>query len=157
MATLHITRGLPGAGKTTFARAWVAADPTTRVRVNRDDVRALIHQPYAQDATEAATTLACHALVRTFLKNRRDVIVDGTNLNSGFLRRLMLVAQKVDATVKFHDFPIHPEVAKRRLAARSTPRVSVSAVDRLSAFLGLNGELPPPPHVPGLTVLKTGG
>lgn len=39
MNTLTITRGLPGSGKSTWAKAWTAADPTCRARVNRDDLR----------------------------------------------------------------------------------------------------------------------
>jgi hypothetical protein len=39
---LVITRGLPGCGKTTRARAWVAEDPSRRVRVNRDDLRTML-------------------------------------------------------------------------------------------------------------------
>ena len=42
MTALVITRGLPGSGKTTYARAWVAEDREHRARVNRDDIRQML-------------------------------------------------------------------------------------------------------------------
>lgn len=39
MSKIIVTRGLPASGKSTWAKAWVAADPANRVRVNRDAIR----------------------------------------------------------------------------------------------------------------------
>jgi len=41
MATLIVTRGLPGSGKTTAATAWVAEEPLRRARVERDEIRSM--------------------------------------------------------------------------------------------------------------------
>ena len=43
MPTLHITRGLPASGKSTWAREWVAEDPASRAEVNRDQLRLMMH------------------------------------------------------------------------------------------------------------------
>ena len=42
MPTLHLTRGIPGSGKSTFAKQWVQEDPEGRVRINRDDLRGMM-------------------------------------------------------------------------------------------------------------------
>ena len=34
-----LARGIPGSGKSTWARAWVAESPETRIRINYDDLR----------------------------------------------------------------------------------------------------------------------
>lgn len=34
-----LTRGIPGSGKSTWARAWVEESPETRIRINYDDLR----------------------------------------------------------------------------------------------------------------------
>ena len=36
---LILTRGIPGSGKSTWAKAWVAENPERRVRLNWDDMR----------------------------------------------------------------------------------------------------------------------
>ena len=43
MSQLIITRGLPASGKTTYARAWVQEDPANRIRLNRDELRRMLH------------------------------------------------------------------------------------------------------------------
>ena len=43
---MMIVRGLPGSGKSTFAKRWVAQDPENRVRVSRDDLRYQLYGKY---------------------------------------------------------------------------------------------------------------
>lgn len=149
MPTLHLTRGLPGSGKSTFARAWVAEDPSHRVRVNRDDVRALLHAPYAGRPTEQATTLACHSSLRTLLRKGWDVICDDTNLNAANTKNLMNIAKQVGADVEFHDFPINVEAAIQRDAARTQP-VGADVIRRMhERYLAQHkGGMPPVPALP---------
>ena len=37
-----LTRGIPGSGKSTWAKAWVAESPETRIRLNWDDMRNML-------------------------------------------------------------------------------------------------------------------
>lgn len=98
MTTLIITRGLPGSGKTTRAREWVAEDPEHRVRVNRDDLREMAHDGThikggkGNDGTERAILKARDALVSTLLKRGLDVVVDDTNLPTRTVRDLRKLA-----------------------------------------------------------------
>ncbi|MDN5758635.1 MAG: AAA family ATPase [Tomitella sp.] len=79
---LIITTGLPGAGKTTYARAWVAEDPEARARVNRDDLRAMLFGQHGKlsPGQEDAVTAAEHATAANLLGEGTDVIVDATHL-----------------------------------------------------------------------------
>jgi predicted kinase len=77
MTTLTITRGLPGSGKTTWARQQVGA-----VRVNRDDLRRMLHGRHLGYArAEAQVTVAHRALVAALLEAGVNVICDDTNLS----------------------------------------------------------------------------
>lgn len=37
-----LTRGIPGSGKSTWAKTWVAESPETRIRLNWDDMRNML-------------------------------------------------------------------------------------------------------------------
>lgn len=102
MATLHITRGLPASGKSTWAKAWVAEDPDGRVRVNRDDIRmSLFGKPYGVD--EKLVTDVQQSAVRLALRFGKDVVVDDTNLVARFAKEWLKLAAQERAEVEWHD------------------------------------------------------
>lgn len=105
MGTLAITRGLPGSGKTTRARDWVAAKPETRARVNRDDLRFNLFGRYTglDYAQEQTITRAQHAAVRALLEDGRDVVVDDTNLRLRHARAWADLAEQVGAAFEVWD------------------------------------------------------
>ena len=103
MSTIIFTRGLPGSGKSTEAKEWVSADPSRRARVNRDDIRAMIHDDYHGWETEKKVTLLAHAAVKAFIKSGLDVIIDDTNLQAKHLREWLKFAKVNGADVEFWD------------------------------------------------------
>ncbi len=122
---LLITRGLPGCGKTTYARAWVAQDPQRRARVNRDDIRAMltdsvfVQQTATDPGTERVAIAARDALVTALLKRGVDVIIDDTNLPSRIardLRRLATAAGAEFEVIDMSDVPL--DECLRRNAVR---------------------------------------
>lgn len=105
MPELVITRGLPASGKTTWAREWVAQDPTARGRANRDDLRAsMFGQDRLDYAGEQAITAAQVAIVRSALTAGRSVVVDDTNLRLKFARAWADLARDVGAKFLVQDF-----------------------------------------------------
>lgn len=121
MPTLHIARGIQASGKTTFARAWVAEDTEHRARVNRDDLRALLHGGYAKEI-ERRVIHARDALITSLLAAGVDVFCDDTNLPSRTVRDLMKVAAKARAAFQVHDFTDVPlDLCVARDAARPEP------------------------------------
>jgi predicted kinase len=122
MPTLTITRGLPASGKTTYARAWVAQDPSSRVRVNRDDLRlSMFGAPFLDYALEAVVSTAQRAQVEALLRAGRDVIVDDTNLRAKYARAWADLAAACGARFQWADFPIPLDVCLARDAARDRP------------------------------------
>lgn len=126
MPKLIITRGMPASGKTTKARAWVAEDPVRRARVNRDDVRTMVHdsvfvkQDSDNPGTERAIQSARDALVTAFLKRGLDVVVDDTNLPTRVARDLRRLAVLAGADFEVWDLTNVPyEECVRRNAERS--------------------------------------
>ncbi len=100
MATLTITRGLPGSGKTTWARAQGG-----HVRVNRDELRRMLHGgPLLTGWAEKQVTIAQRALVESLLCAGVNVICDDTNLRPRAVRDLAELAQACGAGVVIRDF-----------------------------------------------------
>lgn len=109
MSTLVVVRGLPASGKTTKARAWVAEDPQNRARVNRDDIRAQVHDSVFvrrdddQPGTERIIQAVRDAQITTLLKLGIDVVSDDTNLPSRTVRDLRKLATAAGAGFEVWD------------------------------------------------------
>lgn len=133
-AVLTLTRGLPGSGKTTWAKAQTAAQPNT-VRVNRDDLRAMLltDWPHGDAGWEWVCTLAQYAQIRALLDAGMHVICDDTNLHAGALAGLTYLATCAKAEVRVQDFTDVPvAVCIARDAARPNP-VGTAVIERMWA------------------------
>jgi predicted kinase len=105
MSTLTITRGVPGCGKTHYAKQWVM-DAAGRSRLNRDDLRQMMHggaHGWPREL-EDAITIAHHSSVRALLLAGRDVIVDDQSLSNPSVKVWMQVAASVGAEFDIVDF-----------------------------------------------------
>lgn len=103
---LQILRGLPGSGKTWYARRWVASDPGRRVRVSRDDLRMMLRGGggHGERSTEQQIDAARDAVITVMLGAGLDVVMDSTNLNLEALDELIAVARRNGAAYQVIDF-----------------------------------------------------
>ncbi|OLB75659.1 MAG: 5'-hydroxyl kinase [Actinobacteria bacterium 13_2_20CM_2_71_6] len=115
MPTLTITRGLPGSGKTAWAK-----QQGGHVRVNRDELRRMLHGgPLHTGWAEVQVTLAQHAQVEALLRAGLNVICDDTNLRARVVRELAELGRLAGASVVVKDFTGVPvDVCVERDAAR---------------------------------------
>jgi predicted kinase len=153
MGELVITRGLPGCGKTTYARAWVAEDREHRARVNRDDIRRMLDDgEFVKGVTEPRILAARDALILGLLGRGLDVICDDTNLPQRTARDLARLATRARAGFSVVDLTDVPwEDCIKRDAARSDKKPVGGPVIRDMHERFLNGReyplpLPEEPH-----------
>jgi predicted kinase len=78
-----MTVGVPGCGKSTYAKEWLKKSPATRARVNRDDIRAMIgdQSQWQHPDFEKIVTDVQRKILWEHLKSEKDVIIDNTNVN----------------------------------------------------------------------------
>lgn len=79
---LILTRGIPGSGKSTWAKSWVNEDPEHRIRFNWDDMRNMMG-PYWVPSREPINKHILWAAVNSAAYNDRpyDIVIDNMNLN----------------------------------------------------------------------------
>lgn len=130
------TVGLPGSGKSTWAREWVLEDPANRSRVNRDDLRTMLRGKlvWGDPDLERQVTLAQHATIRALLASGISVVSDDTNLKPPHLYQLLLIAQECGAEVSIHRMDTPVEECIRRDALRPPEqRVGAEVIRRMAA------------------------
>jgi predicted kinase len=133
---LIVTRGLPGSGKTTWARAWVAEAPERRARLNRDDVRAMLHgRRLGTPQQEAMVTAVQHAGIRALLDAGVDVVADDTNLSDPAIAAFSRLAADAGARLQIQDLTGVPvDECVRRDAQRTGPgRLGERTIRRIHA------------------------
>lgn len=125
MLTITACIWLPGSGKTTYALEEVAKNPYWIIRVNKDDLRAMLTNWAYSQCTEKFVLEIRDNIITEALMNGTHVIVDDTNLNPIHILKFKEIAKtlaykKVQVVIKdFRDVPI--EVCIARDAARNKP------------------------------------
>jgi predicted kinase len=107
--SLTLTKGLPASGKTTWAKAAVAAARKgTVTRVSRDDLRHMMFSYQFSKGNERAVTLARDDMITQALTSGRSVIVDETGLNPKVEDRMRELAHQHAAEFAIKDFTYVP-------------------------------------------------
>ena len=124
-----LTRGIPGSGKSTWAKAWVAESPETRIRLNWDDMRNMLG-PYWVPSREHINKVMLWCAVNTaaYCDKPYDMVIDNMNLNPKEVKfwKNIVGTQNGDPDgyqyeIEFKDFFIPLEECIRRDAMRPNP------------------------------------
>jgi predicted kinase len=109
--------GLPGSGKSYFARRLVAQEP---LLVLESDVfrKTLFPSPVYTAAESERLFRACHSLIDQLLKEGVPVLLDATNLVEAHRERLYHIADRIGARLVLIHLKAPPEVIQERLKGR---------------------------------------
>lgn len=125
---LVILCGLPGTGKSHFARALVKQAPL--VWVNSDYCRKLlISRPEYSREEHQRVFAAMHALIAQLLAAGRSVVFDATNLNEEVRRPLYAVADAAGITPLLLRFTAQTSLVRRRMSERGAGQSEASHSD----------------------------
>jgi predicted kinase len=112
-----VTYGLPASGKSTFAKELLKQG--NWVRVNKDDLRLLLHGGKWSRENEKVVEASRDMLIATALAAGKNVVVDDTNLHPKHIARIKELV-KGQATVEVKDFTdVSVEECIRRDSKRS--------------------------------------
>lgn len=110
--------GLPGTGKSHFARELSARAPF--VWLNSDRTRKLlVARPQYSRREHRRVFAAMHVLTRGYLRDGYSVVFDATNLNEGVRAPLYAVADDAGVDPLIIRFTAHPDLVRERMAERA--------------------------------------
>lgn len=101
MQKVIITRGLPASGKSTWAKATVKADPENWKRINKDDLRLMIHAGEWNSKIEKDIIESRDALLRHHLTYGKSVIIDDTNIEPHHINAIFKIVELEYPNVEF--------------------------------------------------------
>lgn len=104
MKHIILCAGLPGSGKSTWAKAQIEKYPDRYKRVNRDDLRAMIDNGKWSKAREAYIKQAELALAELYLSAGFHIIIDDSNLSASAKTMWREFARDVGAQIRVQDF-----------------------------------------------------
>lgn len=115
MPKIVCLRGLPGSGKSIWAKARLGM-MSNDVRVNRDDLRESLFDSAGilEGWQEDLITQAEQAVADAALKAGRDVIVDAMHLRPKYLKNWNLFALERGADFEYQEFPTPVDVCVNR-------------------------------------------
>lgn len=134
---LTLTKGLPGSGKSTWARE--EADRTGAVLLGLDGLRTVLHGGWRGDSrSETQVRLVQYTGVRGLLRAHYDVIVDDLGLDEAYTAPLAFLAGQMDAELVIEDRFLAVPLAEciRRDAGREKP-LGGAAIHSLAARYGI--------------------
>ena len=77
-----LTRGIPGSGKSTWAKDWVAEDPEHRIRLNWDDMRNMLGPYWVPSRERINKDMLWNAInTAAYCTTPYDIVIDNMNLN----------------------------------------------------------------------------
>ena len=114
-------KGLPGSGKSHWAKQWVETRDGWK-RVNNDDLRLMFNGVQYSKKHEKFLGVARRTLCNQVLSNGYNLVVDNCNLSPAAVRELEALASQFGATLEWHSFTDVPvETCITRDAQRPNP------------------------------------
>lgn len=110
-----ICKGLPAAGKSTWAREFVRQHTGQWKRINKDDLRAMLDDGHWSKANEKFVLRARDLLLVAALEAGKNVIIDDTNFEPAHERRIRELAHgRAEVEVRTFEVPLDEAIRRDR-------------------------------------------
>jgi predicted kinase len=129
MQEVIILRGLPGSGKTTWAKEYCIAHPEYR-RVSKDDIRAMLGAEFSKENEDAVCDIR-DRIIQVLIGHLFSIIVDDTNMSRHHVTRIDKLATNWDTRCRVMDFKTPIDECIARDAMRPNP-VGADVIRRMA-------------------------
>lgn len=108
MIKVFLTKGLPGSGKSTWAKKILAEHPNSYKRINKDDLRSMLDNSKHSKDSEQFVLNVRDSLILMAIENGKHVIVDDTNFAPKHEQRIReLIKGKAELIIRdFTNVPL---------------------------------------------------
>ena len=131
MQTIIVLIGLPASGKSTYAKNFIADNPSYR-RVNKDSIREMINFSKWSAKGEVLVQKIRDAIIYQIITSGYDVVIDDTNLQQIHIDNFKSIAELYNIDIKFKYFNVSIEECIKRDSQRDiNSRVGESVIRRL--------------------------
>lgn len=145
MSKIILCRGIPGSGKSTWAKTWVTEKPKERIRINQDDIRRMFGVYWVPER-ESLVQSACDDIVTRAICKGYDIVIDNMNLNPKTVQHWKDLVEFVkpygiNYNIEFKDFKTPLETCIERDAKRENPigeKVINSIYNKYKTFYDTN-------------------
>ncbi len=120
MIKIILTVGAPASGKSTWAKAEVAKDPTNWVRINNDDIRAMTNGSVYSADYEKLITETRNFLIKEAIKRNKNIIIDNVNANKRHFEDVCRIAKESNRDVQVFEKAFYVDLEE--LLARDAKR-----------------------------------
>lgn len=102
--------GIPGSGKSTWAKSEISKDPDNWVRINNDDLRAMMNNSIYSSSYEKLVTDTRNYLIREALKRDKNIIIDNLNLNKKHFDDVVKIAKSINKSIEISEKTFYIEL-----------------------------------------------
>lgn len=121
--------GIPGSGKSTFAKKWISEDPKNRIRFNGEDIlNSMTNNTYVKDIYGYIKYELCESIFKYAIENNKSIILDNTHIDTDYFRYIYYMINKCvypkinEYCLIIKDFTdIDPEICIERDSKRIKP------------------------------------
>lgn len=110
MQKIILTVGIPGSGKSTWAKNEIAQDPDNWCRINNDDIRAMMNGSVFSKDYEKFVTETRNLILREALKRGKNIIIDNLNLNKAHFADAVKAAKSVSGEFQVMEMAFYIDV-----------------------------------------------
>lgn len=110
MIKVEILVGIPGSGKSTYAKQVIAKDPNNWVRINNDDLRAMMNGSVWSQDYEKIITDARNYLIRDAAKRGKNIIIDNLNINKRHWNDICEIIKSVNVAANIYEKSFYIEL-----------------------------------------------